>query len=376
MEDQQREQSRKQSSGKLVASQRQAPKEADREHTKPLDDFRMQMMRDIMSYQVASAANITNKLRPNRGPEACRNLRYRLAYVSVVNSIILVPIVIVITLVIATSIFNHERYIQDYPGCDIELEQLHREHGLATWRWWHRLTSHESIAIAFDILENYVLWAETGLAYFSILPYASIINYDLKLYWAGLHRKIERLMRLASGQNGIGVKHQSSQTYSSPGITNYQYKWDSAIFELQMEFVDFMAELRRHNSFMTDLISAALSIWFVFFAFITHNTIGASVPIEFILLLSLVFIVLTGVWYTLLTLHRHCLRTYPLLCSLMALDQSRYKKQFVEILDYYGKQQTCYTIYRTYPMTTTTYLTIVGYSFSCFFLLCSERLRH
>jgi hypothetical protein len=61
---------------------------------------------------------------------------------------------------------------------------------------------------------------------------------------------------------------------------------------------------------------------------------------------------------------------------LMALDQSCHRRQFIEILDYFAKRRTCYTIYRTYPLTTTSHLTIIGYSFSCFFILYSLNNRY
>lgn len=63
--------------------------------------------------------------------------------------------------------------------------------------------------------------------------------------------------------------------------------------------------------------------------------------------------------------------TYPNICSLMAWDYSRHKHNFIEILDYFNRKRTCYTIYRNYPVTTTFYLTIIGYSFSFFFILGS-----
>jgi hypothetical protein len=80
--------------------------------------------------------------------------------------------------------------------------------------------------------------------------------------------------------------------------------------------------------------------------------------------------------YVILSTHRRCLKAYPLLCSLMALDQSSHKKQFTEILDYYAKRKTCFTLYRLYPLTTTTHLTIIGYTFSCFFIVSSMNNRY
>jgi hypothetical protein len=140
-----------------------------------------------------------------------------------------------------------------------------------------------------------------------------------------------------------------------------------------------MKQLSEADLALTDIISCALSIWFALFALFTYNAIAQGqkgLPIELSLVLSFIFVTMTTIWYVLLELHRRCLKTYPLICSLMALDQSYHKQQFIEILDYFVKRRTCYTIYRSYPLTTTSHLTIISYSLSCFFMLCSANNRN
>jgi hypothetical protein len=126
-----------------------------------------------------------------------------------------------------------------------------------------------------------------------------------------------------------------------------------------------------------DVLSTVMNIWFTIFVFIIYNVF--SLPQKALAGLNatlvLIFVATSIICVSATTVHRNCLKSYGKLCSLMCLDDSRHKHRFVEILDCFVRNRTCYTIYRTYAMTTTSYITMLGYSVSSFFVLGSMSKR-
>lgn len=78
---------------------------------------------------------------------------------------------------------------------------------------------------------------------------------------------------------------------------------------------------------------------------------------------------LMSVLLALLTLHRCCCKTYPIMCTIAAYYQSQNKCSFVPILALFNERRTCYTLFRLNPFLPTTLLSLIGWSFSCFFII-------
>jgi hypothetical protein len=352
------------------------------------DGIRMQMMHDIMSCRIDLNNKIIYRLRPNRTREASRNLRNQMAHANITTLVSWSPIMVGTAIALVLTVFNKQRYLYDYPSCDSELEQLNRDSRLHEWSWQHHLTAHPTIAILVDSVENSIIWSESAFALLAFVSYALTMNYDLIVYWQSIHSKCERLLEVArnlhSNQTMTLVVKRMSRPHTRTGATSFlnlqqRTEWANSIYELQMLVRDFMKQLNDSDMCMTYSVSVGLTIWFVLFAFFIYNTIKlrqGHLPAELSLVLVSVFIVMTLVWLFLLALNRRCLKTYPLICALMALDQSSHKRSFTEILDYFVRRKTCYTIFGSHPMTTTTYFTIISYSFSCFFIICSASNNH
>lgn len=321
------------------------------------------LLQDVMSYKITNANGTTTlHLRPNRTREASRRLATFTAQVTVWSWALYSPIAVSVTTAVVSYLVTNERYQRDYLECDPVLDQLAREGKLA--EWWRHPFRHQVLANAVDILENVILWLESGLVTACFIGSTLVFNYDNLVYWNHLKGKIDALLELARD--------------SSPMSEGGRAQWERLIRGLQTELADFMDQWAQSNRILTDLHSMTLSVWFILFAVFNHNVMAqqrTGFPIELSLVLLLVFAVASSCWLILVVLNRRCIGAYSSLCSLMALDKSSRKRKFGRILESFSAQRVCYTVYRTYPITLATYITLCGYSFSIFFLLASTSNR-
>jgi hypothetical protein len=144
------------------------------------------------------------------------------------------------------------------------------------------------------------------------------------------------------------------------------------INEIQCQIYDFFHEVKRVDLLISDILSLSIFIWLTCCAGVGYNCLidaGASIPTQIGSLLVLGFIAWAAATYFLLELHRNCLKTYNILCSLMAHDRSKQKRRFIKILDFFTHMnRTTYTLLQSYPYRPTTFITIIGWSVSCFAL--------
>jgi hypothetical protein len=335
------------------------------------DYARFQMMHDIMGVTIDYGSARVPKVRPNRTKQACEDLRNFLIGSASLGAAVFALVVCSVTTLLLTLHVNDQSYLNRYPKCDTYLEQLHRSGLVPADRWSFHLTRNVLVCSIFDALENLFLWLESGLSLFTCVILTLVLNYDLIVYWNHLDRKIELLLEFSRLKRMCPRRDQGCSVDADESVLSSSY--DQSIYELLQEICDFIKHLRRTNEVVGDMLSTVTKIWFVVFAFIIYNitshqqkiSAGLNVILMFVFFVTSVLCVLAT------TVHRNCLKSYGKICSLMCEDDSCYKNRFVEILDYFVCKRTCYTIYRTYAMTTTSYLTIVGYSVSCFFVLGS-----
>lgn len=332
-----------------------------------------QLVQDVMSYNLIRDGVTTLRLRPNRTPDARRDFIRFQARVTFWAVVIFIPIATGVAITLVLHVFTHKRYLQDYSDCDPLLERLARENRLGDWLSYSPFR-HQLIALAFDVLENLILWLESGLVSVCFVSYALAFNHDNLTYWDHIRQRIATLLNRA---RNVGMRSMHLSKMTSPADDDSD-DWTLSIQELHIEVADFMRQWRQSNKIMTDLVSMALTVWFILFATFNYGLIShkqRGFPLELSLVLLFVFAVMSSCWFILLFLHQRSMRSYSSLCSLMALDRSKHKRQFTRILDYFVRQKAAYTVYRSYPITAATFLTLIGYSFSCFFILASSRNR-
>jgi hypothetical protein len=340
------------------------------------DYSRFLMTHDIIGVTIDYGSAKVPKVRPNRTKRACEDLRNFMISLSSFGAVLLA----LATYFVATQLLilhaNDQSYLKRYPNCDPHLEQLQRTGLVSEDRWSFHLTVNVLVAIIFDVAENLFLWFTSGLSLFTSVLVTLVLNRDLIVYWNHLDSKIGLLLQF-SREKRMGSRGSQVQANVDVDGIVLSSSYDQSIYELLQEICDFIKHLRRANEVVGDMITTVINVWFTIFVFIIYNitSLHQKIPAGVNVMLMFIFFVTSVLCVLATTVHRNCLKSYGNICSLMCLDESCHKKRFVEILDYFVRRRTCYTIYRTYVMTTTSYLTIVGYSVSCFFVLGSMYRR-
>jgi hypothetical protein len=339
------------------------------------DYSRFLMMHDIMGVTIDHGSVKVPKVRPNRTKRACEDLRNFMISFSSLGAVLFALIVYFVATQLLILHVNDHSYLNRYPNCDAYLEQLQRAGLVSKDRWSLHLTANVIVALIFDVAENLFLWFISGLGLFTSVLVTIVLNQDLAVYWNHLDRKIELLLEFSKRKRMCPRRDQGCSMDVDESVLSSSY--DQSIHELHMEICDFIKHLRRANEVAGDMISAVINVWFTIFVFIIYNitSLHQKIPAGVNVMLMFIFLVTSVLCVLATTVHRNCLKSYGKICSLMCVDDSCYKKRFGEILDYFVRKHTCYTIYCTYVMTTTSHLTIVGYSVSCFFVLGSVYRR-
>lgn len=179
---------------------------------------------------------------------------------------------------------------------------------------------------------------------------------------------------------------------------------DQTMHELQFKMHDFFRQIKRADCFISDVLSLIMFVWFSVSVVYIYTSMTGGLQINafgflighsgesqhhnhnhhhhqqqdnlgnspyFLLLIFVPMIAITIIGWSLLTLHQHCMLTYRYLCPLLAMYQSGKKRSFLAVLDYFRDRRTCYTLFRLNPFLPTTYMSFIGWTFSCFFILRS-----
>lgn len=170
---------------------------------------------------------------------------------------------------------------------------------------------------------------------------------------------------LTAGNTSEQLKFQSIVNR----VSSRAEELENLIYVLQAELADFFKQIEQVDVIVSDVLSAAFLIWFSTFALITYSTltksmVGNPYGIRFIQAIGFSAISVTSLM--LLTLNHHTNKSYETICSIMAYDRSKFKKQFLKIIEFYTKRNcSSYTLFHSYPFLATTYLTAVAWNFSC-----------
>lgn len=380
------------------------------------DDSYQQLLCQLMCYRMHHRSGISYKLRPNRTKKARSILRERIAKTTLLIGTLFAIAAIIVTTVIIASVARDKRYLRAYPNCNLRLKKLNEEGKVGEWSV--TVDAHHLWSGIADGLENGIIWIDSGLAISFVMLLAYLLNYDLLIYWRLLHSKIIETLNetLASYllRNGpqldLTLGPPDTSSYRGPigiqSILNEPHAWsvlhycnncvakprfpiklrrkmtksvpnfklDYLVLDTQSEIQDFFHEIKRVDMFVSDILTFSLLIWLLTFTLygeisLTYYFSSRKADIPFIILAAQViafFAVFVASHY-LLELNRCCMRSYQAICSLMAYDRSRHRRKFIKILEFYTEHhRSYYTLFQQHPYSATTFLSIIGWSVSCF----------
>lgn len=380
----------------------------------------------------------TYRLRPNRNERACDKMRQLLVILFTLAISLIILISLIIIPLVNLQLFSGVHQRRYYANCEIGM-------------FWFDIPKHINGSSSFDdslfspissfnwyrlfvyimdAFENATLWFQSGQSVFSGLLLATILNFDLLVYWFGMQENVLELHRyMKSNQQELNQRYlKNTKLIQRPGrkrsmISLEKYKedeeenlslapkyslgnimesgdqdyLDELVNELHCQMHDFFRELKRTDGFMSDVLTLTLIVWFSIFLVYTYISISdetlagqtktttsrptsskeninlvqlqqSSSPLH-VLIVVVPMVLVTLICWALLILHRKCLITYKYLYPSVALYQSKLKGKFLPILDYFSEHRTCYTLFRLSPFLPITYMSIVGWSFSCFIIL-------
>jgi len=370
-----------------------------------------------LRFPISSSGKFIYITRPNRTRESNIGLRRVVATSMIMATIMFITgAVLVVTSFIIRSLYDRT-FLIGYPGCDEKLNEL-KEKGLIddysiNWSWWR------TKMVLIDFIENFILWFDTAVSASGGLALSVILIYDLVVYWRHLHAHVLFLrqklvenheMRLASSflirsfpdsdvgcQNCLPIYTKSVHVFGSScfgrkcslihqlNVDDSHRKsqaaadWSSDPIQLlKHQFHDLIREIKRVDIFISDTISLTLGIWLSILCSYVHvvQYLRLETNAGRNLILIVPMLVITLNYGLILILHRQCAKTYPILCSIMALDPSlQDKKSLLSVLEFFTDRRTSFRLFRQTPFLPSTYLTMVGWSFSCFFIISSISRR-
>ena len=392
-------------------------------------------LRQNICYQVFKRSTVVFKVRPNRTLSSRRAICKRVARLTLLLSTTLLSLAVIIIFLIMITILTEKHYIQTYPKCDAGIQKRMDEGTLGDWSM--SLYGHHLISGLIDGLENAVIWIDSGLAFCFVWGFLYVLNFDLLLYWEHMHAKLIKLLarirleytlrsysalgetfgpvgrsaepRPSGKKLGLEVFEQIEAQYkleSQLCIGMEETHWDQSymysagdsrsslidlrghgledeIQDAQSMIGDFFHQIKAADMLVSDVLTGFIIIWLTTFA--SFGRYSATVyaggrESELLLIMFLVqmltFCLVASSSFSLLVLQRRCIRSYHVICSIAAFDQSRMKRSFLRILDFYTVQRRLYyTLFQQYPYTGTTFLSIIGWSVSCF-LIFDSLFRH
>lgn len=344
---------------------------------------------DTMSYKVSSTdMRYAYRLRPNRTQKSYRVLRKRFIDLFLLIGISSVMFVLVISPFALMRFVSKQHYEIYFHGCGMEMYWVRA----SSWPLLPEVNWYRLIMFSWDIVENIVLWIESSTAGYYGLHLLVMVHFDIQIYLQDLHRKVADCYKiLLSKQERLTIKRSNSDcndkivTSNTKG-SHLDSEIDEMIYELQFQLHDLFKQIKRSNSYISDALSIITVLWltvFLVYAYVSINGMAYTPGVQsdslkqqnmspyimLVVLIPMVYILFLG-WY-LLSIHRQCLCMYQLLCPILAMYRSDRKLTLLPVLDYFKDRRTCYTIFRISPFLPTTFLSIFGWTFSCFFILRS-----
>lgn len=319
-------------------------------------------LRYIMCYPVVYKSRLMFKNRSNRLPRSRKILLNHIAENNFTCIVTFTLLTIIIVPLVVQDILTYEGYLYRYPNCALDVLD---KQSITSWSMnWSR---HRLIALVFDLVENTLLWVDSGLAVLSVASFTYLLHYDIILYWYLLYEKLLRL------ENELKLNHLIIYQSFSPNCHCPYSKFEKQINEIQWEYADFFYQIRAVSSFNASVIFWAIFVWFCYLAVIYYMDFLQSGDVLLIigLLLSYAPAMLSIYMTALFSLTMLMRKSYAVICSIMAYDRSKYKRNFIKILELHKPPVINYIPFHQYPTPPITYLTVAGWSISIFLILSS-----
>jgi hypothetical protein len=317
-----------------------------------------QLVLDTMFYRQRQQTCVVYRLRSNRTREAHQELRRFLAKMTLstvmVNGTLLTIILGLIAYVAATD----EHYLQKYPDCNPELQQLKAKAGRLAANSI-TLTGHHSLAFMGDLLENLIYWVEGCLMCTYVPVVANFCVRDLLIQWRHIDRRIGHLRRQAMDRN-LGKTRR---------VVVPARGYENVMSLLVAEISDFFGNVDKANAYMSHWLNNFVGwclVLCISYAYLTRVRGIQHLSVGLAFVMCYVAAGVAAGSYASLIVHRTCTRSYARLCSLMAYDLSKRKHDFETIIELFVQERSCFWLFYQYRFKATTLLTTTGWALSLF----------
>jgi len=145
------------------------------------------------------------------------------------------------------------------------------------------------------------------------------------------------------------------------------------VSDLHAQIFDFFTQVERVDVAASDILTSAVAFWLgtftaLSFYLMLNQDVELTPSLRFLQIAG--FFMISTLTRALLTLHRTCTKSYVILCSLMAYDQTTRKLDYIKLMAFFSgdRRRTSFTLFRTILFTPNTYVTMIGWSISCYFI--------
>lgn len=321
---------------------------------------RTRLILETMCYQNHGKQRIVYRLRPNRTPDTHLRLRRAIARLTYACLAVFMSITVILTIGFVPYLVLDQTYMRMYPNCDLQLVHLKEEGRLA---WWSiTLTGHHWYVGLTDGLENAVMYAEGGMVVYTGITLFSLVSMDMSQHWTGIKRKLDSLHKR------IETDHCSRISIHIEKSSEFQLE----VKDLLASMSDFFRQVKLLDEVISGFLVGTLFCSLLVCALLTYHSRVHSIqqlPFQVMMVVALMATWAVTAAYGCLSLHNYCVSSYPNLCSLMARDSMKHRHNYEAIVDFYTKRRSCFTIMKQVPLLPTTFLTMIGWTFSCFCII-------
>lgn len=279
-------------------------------------------------------------------------------------------------------------FIQVYPTCMPDLEQLAEDGKLPWWSFsvfdWP--PNYRLLTLPFDVLINLVVWLEDMAALLVPATFAVLFSEDLVIYWRDLSRRLDELLyRMKnsisfSQANGFNSHPHPHYLIHGPMATMMQEftesrgqaranRIDMEIFILQQQIIDFFTQLKHYNKYVSLVASFFFLSWSVLFMASSYFA-ATSESMTLVMLIRILqvygLVAILAPLYALLRIRTRTKRSYPIIASIMSFERDPARQGYwSQILEHYtDKPFFGFTLINLYPITWLSYLNLVASSVS------------
>lgn len=378
---------------------------------KPIDNY----LRDILYLEVEVYDKTTRHylrpnskqyfLRPNRTLTAHKHIVHVMNTIWYFSLLAYWVIFIPVQPFIVDAALWDVNYLNNYPTCSPDIEELHRKGQLSRWSLTLSLIplNHRLLAGTFDVINNCILWQENLAALIFPSALVMLLAEDLILYWKSIRHKLDCLLNkmiyytekgllLDYGPNSM--KHLDSIMSFHQRTNSYRHVYDLTLqnskkidrelndeaFLIQRQIIDFFSLLKAYDKYVSCIATYMYTLVvfaFIFCSYFAISSDNIQILTFFRAIQVFAMCTLSIPTFGILRLRGFTKTAYPILNKIMAHERNpRRQLYWKQILDFYtNKPAYCFTILHGHPLDWMTYLNVVASSFSCL-IIFETYVRH